>query len=77
MELDSIIIEEARIGMQARILRCPLGGNPADCPLHEIRKWPMEKRLSWLETLNDEEIVELYRQHSDCLEIKLEESNRI
>ena len=73
MELDSVIVEEARIGMYARILRCPLGGNPEDCPLHEIRKWPMEQRLAWLESTNDEEVVELFNRHSDCLESKLAE----
>lgn len=63
--------EEARMAMHGRILRCPLGGNPKDCPLHDIRKQPMEKRLAWLESKNDAEVVELYDYHASCLERKL------
>jgi hypothetical protein len=68
-------IEEARIGMNARILRCSLGGNPEDCPLHEVRKRPVEERKAWLELKPDEEVVELYRQHIKCLEYKLSETS--
>lgn len=68
---DAVTVEEARIGMHARILRCPLGGNPEDCPLHNVRVWPVEERLAWLESKTDDEIVELYRRHADCLEFKL------
>jgi len=71
MEKQISAIEEARMGMYGRILRCPLGGNPKDCPLYEVRKWPVEERLAWLDSKNDEEVVELYHRHSDCLEYKL------
>lgn len=75
MELQPSIIEEARIGMHGRILRCPLGGNPEDCPLHEVRKWPVEERIAWLESRTNEEIVELYAYHTNCLEHKLAEQS--
>lgn len=71
--MDETIIEEARIAMHGRLLRCPLGGNPENCPLHEIRKMPLEERLVWLEEKTNAEVVELYRQHSECLEYKLSE----
>ncbi len=73
MELDSVIIEDARIAMYARILRCPLGDNPEDCPLYEVRKWPVERRLAWLNSTTDEEVVELFNRHCECLEFKLTE----
>ena len=73
MELQTSLIEEARVGMQARILRCPLGDNPEDCPLHEVRQWPVEERLAWLEAVTDEEVVELFKRHCECLEYKLTE----
>ena len=73
MELQAITTEAARMAMHGRILRCPLGGNPEDCPLHEVRTWPMEERLDWLGSKTDEEVVELYTRHSDCLEHKLAE----
>jgi hypothetical protein len=65
---------EARIGMHGRILRCPLGGNPPDCPLHEVRTWPIEERVTWLESKSDEEVIELYKRHTECLKCKLAES---
>ena len=68
--MNSLITEEARVGMHARILRCPLGNNPRDCPLYEVRKKPMEERLAWLAAKSDEEIVDLYNRHIDCLEFK-------
>jgi hypothetical protein len=73
MELEASTIEDARMGMHGRILRCPLGGNPEDCPLHEVRKWPLEERIAWLESKTNQEIVELYQQHVHCLEQKLAE----
>ena len=66
------MIEEARMCMYARILRCPLGDNPEDCQLYEIRKLPMEERLAWLEEKTNSEVVEMYQQHTKCLEQKLE-----
>ena len=76
MEIDSVLVEEAKLALHGRILRCPLGGNPEDCPLHEIRKLPLEDRINWLESNTDEEVIALYEQHSKCLQRKLEESAR-
>jgi len=72
MTTETIIIEEARVGMHARILRCPLGDNPTDCPLYEVRKWPMEKRLAWLDAMTDEETIDLFHRHTDCQKHKME-----
>ncbi len=68
---QQVSVEEARIGMHGRILRCPLGGNPEDCPLYEVRKWPIEERLVWLDSKTNEEVVALYHRHNDCLEQKM------
>ena len=70
MESRRICLEEAQVEMHARILRCPIGDNPEDCPLHEIRKRPVEDRLTWLHQKTDDEIIELYGYHVDCLESK-------
>ena len=67
--------KEARLGMHGRILRCPVGDNPRDCPLHEVRKWSVEERLTWLESKTDEEVLELYNYHTNCLEEKLASQN--
>ena len=66
-------IEEARAAMHGRILRCPVGENPKDCPLHEIRKRPIEERLVWLAAKTEEEVLEMYSYHINCLERKLKE----
>lgn len=73
MDLNKDLVEEATFALHGRILRCPLGGNPEDCPLHEIRKLPVEERVAWLESQTDEEIVAAYELHNKCLECKLEE----
>ncbi len=59
-----------RVAMHGRILRCPLGGNPADCPLHEIRLLPVEERLKWLDSKTDFELTVLFGYHIKCLEVK-------
>lgn len=71
MEPDPSSAEEARMFMQGRLLRCPLEDNPKDCPLCEIRKLPLEERITWLASKSDIEVVELYHQHTDCLKYKL------
>ena len=73
MNLDRVLVEEAKFALHGRILRCPLGGNPEDCPMHDIRKLPVEERIVWLESQTDEEIITLYELHNKCLECKLEE----
>ncbi len=71
MTIHSIRAQNARFGMHARILRCPLGNNPEDCPLYEVRKWPIEERVNWLNSKTDQEVIELFALHLECLERKL------
>ena len=59
-----------RTAMHGRILRCPLGGNPADCPLYEIRKLPLDDRLKWLDSKTDFELIQLFGYHMKCLDEK-------
>ena len=66
------LVDEARFALDGRILRCPFGENPIECPLHELRKQPVEDRLAWLESKSDEEVVDLYRLHTDCMACKLD-----
>ena len=73
MELDKDLAEEARLALHGRVLRCPLGENPIDCPLHDLRKLPLEERFIWLESQTDEEAIALYEQHKACLKCKLED----
>jgi hypothetical protein len=63
--------QTARLAMHGRILRCPVDNNPDDCPLHTVRQLPIEKRIAWLKSKSDDEVVALYAQHIDCLDEKL------
>lgn len=72
MSSNNNLALEARFAMYGRLLRCPLGDNPEECPLCDIRKLPMEKRITWLESKTDQEVIELYDLHSACLTHKLE-----
>lgn len=56
-----------RTAMYGRILHCALGGNPPDCPLYEIRKLPIDERMEWLNTKEDEELMQLFNYHIKCL----------
>jgi len=72
MEISRDLVEEAKFALHGRILRCPLGGNPEDCPMHELRKLPVEDRIAWLNSQTDEELIFLYEQHNQCLRCKLD-----
>jgi hypothetical protein len=63
-------MSEARYAMHGRILRCPLGNNPADCSLHDLRLLPVEERIAWLEEKSDDEVEVLYGFHLRCLDKK-------
>lgn len=56
--------ELARVYLEARLLRCPFGGNPEACPLHDIRKKPIADRYDWLAKKSDEEVLEIFKQHT-------------
>jgi hypothetical protein len=56
-----------RTAMHGRLLQCALGGNPADCPLYEIRQLPIEERIEWLDSKEDEELMKLFTYHTKCL----------
>lgn len=56
-----------RTVMHGRVLRCPMGGNPPDCPLHELRLRPVEERLEWLSSKSDFELMALFGYHVKCL----------
>lgn len=72
MEINKDLVEEAKFALHGRILRCPLGGNPDDCPMHELRKLPVEDRIAWLNSQTDEELIILYEMHNQCLRCKLD-----
>ena len=74
MEEKTTIGERARLAMRGRLLRCPFGDNPSDCPLYEIRKLPLEERFAWLDSKTDEELIDLFFQHARCLEYKVKDT---
>ncbi len=71
MEHKTSLVEDARMAMYGRILRCPVEDNPDDCPLKEVWEIPLEDRIAWLELKSDEEIIELHLHHTKCAAAKL------
>lgn len=48
--------------------KCPKNlGNPSNCVFHDIRKLDVEKREEWFSKLSRTEIMDLYLQHTKCL----------
>ena len=48
--------------------QCPLGGNPADCVIADIREMSIHERLASLAALTPEQKRSLYLQHLACLQ---------
>ena len=58
-----------RAMMAGLTMECPYhGGNPEDCPLHEIRLMPRQERVQWVAQLSDETCLNIYQQHLFCLD---------
>ncbi len=53
------------------IFECPLGGNPSDCQGHAVRQESLEKRMAFVESLDETQALKLYLDHLECLRIKL------
>jgi len=71
MNMNETNVEDARMAMYARILRCPVEETPKDCPLKDVRNRPVEERIVWLEGKSDQELVALHEHHKKCLADKL------
>ena len=49
------------------IFGCPKQDESIDCPLKEIRKIPsIDKRIDWVDSLSDDELLRLRNQHREC-----------
>jgi len=71
MDIGTINDSEVRIAMHGRILRCPMGDNPTDCPLYKVRLLPMMERLEWLNSKSDLELTALLSYHVKCFRKKV------
>ena len=48
--------------------QCPKNrGNPSSCVFHDIRRLELEERERWFSKLSREQIIQLYLQHTKCL----------
>ena len=62
------VVGNIRISMHGLMSRCPMGGNPDNCPLFDVRQLPVKDRISWLEDRSTEEVISLFGYHSQCRE---------
>lgn len=54
-------------------VNCPVDHcNPVNCPLHDIRKLELGRRLEWFKALTDEDLVYLNSYHFVCLKNRLD-----
>jgi hypothetical protein len=66
--VDEIFDDKAAIKayMMGLAMECPLGGNPEDCPMHEVRRLDKKARSEWVFQLSDQQCSELYKNHRAC-----------
>ena len=55
-------------GVMGLAMECPyVGGNPAGCPLHEVRNLGLWERVKLIYCLSDEDLDILWAEHQNCL----------
>ena len=51
---------------------CPVEQcNPMDCPLQQVRRMDLGRRLEWFQSLSDEDLAYLNAYHYVCLKTRL------
>lgn len=63
--------QDLRALLTGLVFECPVGGNPVDCQLCEIRQRAVADRLQYLRDLSDAEAERLYASHKRCLRDKV------
>jgi hypothetical protein len=76
--LMKILDRQQRTEMLDRLLSlaisCPVDqSNPANCPLCNVRKMDLGRRLEWFRSLTDDELVFLNSYHHVCMKHRLQE----
>lgn len=66
-DIDTSDSDEVKMLVKWLVVECPVGGNPSDCPLNEIRKWPLKDRIAWVNNQGYPEHLEIYLHHKQCL----------
>lgn len=67
------VTNRMRSKLHGLTVACPLNQcNPDDCALSGIRKKALQERFSWVESLTEDEVVEILENHSVCLRTKEE-----
>lgn len=46
---------------------CHLGGNPADCPLHKLRRRTFDERRETIDQFSGDECLSYYEFHKACV----------
>lgn len=58
--------DDVRTVMSSISHKCPFGGNPQDCFIHQVRAKPYEERVKWLNELSEFQLQALHQVHLDC-----------
>ena len=64
--------DEIRICLISLAEACPVDGcNPEDCPLYLLRKMKCDRRLAWINALEEDDLPYLALYHHVCMDLKL------
>lgn len=52
------------------IFNCPVGKETADCQFKLIRQFPLKDKLSYYNTMTEDDRMTLIRKHKRCLSVR-------
>ena len=62
--------ESARAILVGLTVECPQGAKLETCPLLKKRQASFLERFNWVKSLADDEILDVFSAHCDCLKTK-------
>jgi hypothetical protein len=62
--------DSAKARLVELVIGCPRNDYSEHCQLYEKRLLPLAEKLDWLLSLPDDELVNIYNTHCECLEAK-------
>lgn len=58
-------------------ISCPYEeANPQECPLHDLRKLPLEARYTTINAMNEQEVERIIQFHGICSECRRAQTER-
>ena len=71
--MDNISMDDKRVVVKGLLLGCPMGEALDDCPGRDLRKFSIEKRMVFVETMAPEQVEDIVVRHRRCIENRIAE----